>query len=144
MSGLESTRKADGPGPSACYAVPEAPSSTSVAFSRKPGREPHHVFAAAVSSKAWKISKNAAERFCAAGAACTGYCWNPTGNTLFYASSKLRDMRPRGKADALPTGWACYAARRRTVAAVAPALLEGGGARGARPARKGRLRGKGK
>ena len=57
------------------------------------------------------MSRDAAEAFCAQDVTCTGYCQNPSGNTLFY-DRKVSEMRPRGKADAVPPGWVCAKAKR--------------------------------
>ena len=47
----------------------------------------------------------------------------PAGNTLFY-DRKVSEMRPRGKADAVPPGWICAKAKRFAAPPVAAALLE--------------------
>ncbi len=70
------------------------------------------------------MSRDAAEAFCGADVKCTAYCQNPAGNTLFY-DRKVGEMRPRGKADAVPPGWVCARAKRYDGAPpVAAALLE--------------------
>ena len=87
-------------------------------------KAPHYVFSAQYSSKKWRVSRDAAEALCGADAKCTGYCQNPSGNTLFY-DRKVGDMRPRGKADAVPPGWVCAKAKRFSqLAPVTPSLLE--------------------
>ena len=123
LSPIESTTKAEGPGPALCRAAPGAPPSTGVAFTRVSQRAPHYVFSAQYSTKKWRVSRDAAEAFCAQDVTCTGYCQNPSGNTLFY-ERKVSEMRPRGKADAVPPGWVCARAKRYHMAPVAPVLLE--------------------
>ena len=124
LSPIEATTKAEGPGPALCHAAPGAPPSTGVAFSRVSQKAPHYVFSAQYASKKWRVSRDAAEAFCAQDVTCTGYCQNPSGNTLFY-DRKVGEMRPRGKADAVPPGWVCARAKRFLGAPpVAAALLE--------------------
>ena len=124
LSPIEATTKAEGPGPATCHAAPGAPPSTGVAFSRVSQKAPHYVFSAQYSAKKWRVSRDAAEAFCAQDVTCTGYCQNPAGNTLFY-DRKVSEMRPRGKADAVPPGWVCAKAKRfAQMAPVAAALLE--------------------
>ena len=124
LSPIEATTKAEGPGPAACHAAPGAPAATGVAYSRVSQKVPHYVFSAQYSSKKWRVSRDAAEAFCAQDVTCTAYCQNPAGNTLFY-DRKVGDLRPRGKADAVPPGWVCAKAKRFSqMAPVAAALLE--------------------
>jgi hypothetical protein len=124
LSPIESTTKAEGPGPALCRAAPSVAAQTGVAFTRVSQKAPHYVFSAPYASKKWRVSRDAAEAFCGADAKCTAYCQNPAGNTLFY-DRKVGDMRPRGKADAVPPGWICARAKRYDGAPpVAAALLE--------------------
>lgn len=125
LSPIEAITKTEGPGPARCQAAPAAPPTDAVAFARVSQKAPHYVFAAQYKTRKWRISRDAAEAFCAAEKTCTAYCQNPAGNTLFY-DKKVGEMRPRGKPDVVPPGWVCVKARRVFNAApVAPALVGG-------------------
>ena len=100
LSPIESTTKAEGPGPArvaaACPArlpLQESP----LLVSRRRRR---------TASSRRRTLKSGACRgtrrgVCGADAKCATYCQNPSGNTLFY-ERKVGEMRPRGKADAVP------------------------------------------